>query len=158
MHMDGHCNVLFVCHGNICRSPMAESYFTWLVRTQCLADKFTISSAATHTDELGNAPHFGTRQKLAQEGIPLVPHRARLLTRRDGEIYDYILGMDAENARHMRRILGDCRAKTALLLDFTNHPRAIADPWYTGNFDETFSDIEEGCRAFLEMLSKGAGQ
>lgn len=150
--MKQHYKVLFVCHGNICRSPMAESYFTYLVHRRGLADHFSISSAATHTDELGNPPHFGTRQKLEREGIPLVPHRARLLTKKDGETYDYILGMDAENARHMRRILGNCRAKVALLLDFTDHPRAIADPWYTGNFDETYSDIVKGSIAFLDSL------
>ena len=146
--------VLFVCHGNICRSPMAESCFTRLVEEAGLSDAFVISSAATHPDELGNPPHRGTREKLAREGIALVPHRARLLTRGDGDRYDYILGMDEENARHMRRILGDCRAQVALLLDFTDRPRAIADPWYTGNFDETFSDICEGCNAFLNKLRR----
>lgn len=133
---------------------MAESYFTRLVKERGLAQRFTISSAATHTDELGNPPHAGTREMLAREGIPLVPHRARLLTREDGARYDYILGMDGENARYMRRILGECSARIALLLDFTAHPRAIADPWYTGNFDETFADIAEGCAAFLEYLQK----
>ena len=99
-------NVLFVCHGNICRSTMAESVFTDLINRRGLSKKFAISSAATHTDELGNPPHYGTREKLRRENIPLVPHRARLLTRADGEMYDYIIGMDEENLRHMKRILG----------------------------------------------------
>ena len=131
---------------------MAESYFDFLIRQKGLDDWFSISSAATHTDELGNIPHYGTREKLTEKGIPLVPHRARLLMRQDGAEQDYILGMDTENLRHMRRILGDCRAHVGLLLDYTSHPRAIADPWYSGNFDETFSDISDGCNAFLEYL------
>ncbi len=147
-------SVLFVCHGNICRSPMAESYFTWLVGRKGLAQRFAISSAATHPDELGNPPHRGTREKLAEEGIPLIAHRARLLERADGERCDFILGMDAENLRHMHRILGDCRAKVGLLLDDAPHPRAIADPWYTGDFDATFADVAEGCRTFLEKLQR----
>ena len=150
--MKDRLKILFVCHGNICRSPMAESYFTWLVRDQGLSDRFLIASAATRTDEIGNPPHYGTREKLAREGIPLVPHRARLLTRADGDAFDFIFGMDEENMRDMRRILGACPARVALLLGETLHPRAIADPWYTGNFDETFSDIAEGCRAFLASL------
>lgn len=152
--MKKHCSVLFVCHGNICRSPMAESYFIDLIAKKGLGEQFTVSSAATHTDELGNPPHYGTREKLAREHIPLVPHRARLLTREDGEKYDFILGMDEANVRNMRRILGDHSAKTGLLLDFSDRPRAIADPWYTGNFDVTFSDIAEGCTAFLGYLIK----
>ena len=92
---------------------------------------------------------------MREVNIPLVPHRARLLTRADGEYYDLIIGMDAENARHMRRILGDCRAKVCLLLDFTDHPRAIADPWYTGNFDATYADVCEGCAALLNALTEG---
>ena len=91
--------------------------------------------------------------KLQEQNIPIVQHRARLLTRADGELYDFIIGMDEENLRHMRRILGAAyEAKISLLLDYTSHSRAIADPWYTGNFDETFSDISEGCNAFLEYL------
>ena len=152
--MNQSIRVLFVCLGNICRSPMAESYFAWLVGQRGLSDRFSISSAATHSDALGNPPHRGTREKLTREGISLIPHRARLLTREDGERYDYILGMDEENARHMRRILGECSARVALLLDFTERPRAIADPWFTGNFDETFSDIREGCSAFLAYLER----
>ena len=148
-------NVLFVCHGNICRSTMAESVFTDLVNRRGLSKKFAISSAATHADELGNPPHYGTREKLRRENIPLVPHRARLLTRADGEMYDYIIGMDEENLRHMKRILGTVyEGKISLLLDYSSHPRAIADPWYTGNFDATYDDVREGCEAFLAWLQR----
>ena len=148
-------NVLFVCHGNICRSTMAESVFTDLVNRRGLSKKFAISSAATHADELGNPPHYGTREKLRRENIPLVPHRARLLTRDDGEKYDYIIGMDEENLRHMKRILGTAyEGKNSLLLDYSSHPRAIADPWYTGNFDATYDDVREGCEAFLAWLQR----
>lgn len=148
-------NVLFVCHGNICRSTMAESVFTDLVNRRGLSKKFAISSAATHADELGNPPHYGTREKLRRENVPLVPHRARLLTRDDGEKYDYIIGMDEENLRHMKRILGTAyEGKNSLLLDYSSHPRAIADPWYTGNFDATYDDVREGCEAFLAWLQR----
>lgn len=146
--------VLFVCHGNICRSTMAESVLSFMVKQRGWEDRFEISSAATHTDEIGNPPHYGTREKLRREGIPLIPHRARLLTERDGMYYDYIIGMDAENARCMRRILVDCAAKVCLLLDFSSDPRPIADPWYTGNFDETYTDICEGCTCFLDGLTE----
>ena len=146
--------VLFVCHGNICRSPMAESVFTALIQERGMGEKFEIGSAATHADELGNPPHRGTREKLQRVGIPLVPHRARLLTRADGAYYHEIVGMDAENARHMRRILGDCPAKVHLLLDDTAHPREVADPWYTGDFDAAYRDIAEGCSALLERLMR----
>ena len=146
--------VLFVCHGNICRSTLAESVFTHMVRERGLAELFDISSATTPTDEVGNPPLPGTQAKLRVVRMPLVPHRARLLTRSDGAYYDYIIGMDGENARHMRRILGDCRAKVCLLLDFTGSPRPIADPWYTGNFDETYDDVTEGCAAFLDRISE----
>ena len=148
-------NILFVCHGNICRSPMAESVFTFLVRKKGMEHEVFCASAAAHTDEIGNAPHYGTREKLRKEGIPLVPHRARLLTHADGEAFDYIVGMDGENMRHMRRILGGCRAKVCLLLDGTAHPRPIADPWYTGDFDETYRDVTEGCTALLHALTEG---
>lgn len=116
-----------------------------------LSGKVFAASAATHPDELGNPPHYGTVRKLREENIPLVPHRARLLNFSDEEKYDYIIGMDQENLRHMRRILGP-RDNLYLLMDFTGRPRAIADPWYTGNFDETFEDIREGLDAFFAFL------
>ena len=145
--------ILFVCHGNICRSPMAESVMSYLISERALEGEIIVSSAAAHTDEIGNSPHIGTRRKLADEGIPLVPHRARLMTREDGEEYDLLVGMDAYNVRDMCRIVGEKNAtKVRMLLDGTSHPRPIADPWYTGNFEETYRDVVEGCTALLEQL------
>ncbi len=147
--------ILFVCHGNICRSPMAQSVFASLLSRENLNGKVGVDSAAAHTDEIGNPPHRGTVEKLKAERIALIPHRARLLTRRDGEKYDFIIGMDEANVRDIRRIVGDgARAKVCKLLDFTARPRAIADPWYTGDFDATFSDVAEGCRALLAYLKE----
>lgn len=146
--------ILFVCHGNICRSTMAESVFAHILKKHGVRN-VTVSSAATHSDEIGNPPHRGTREKLAREGVPLIPHRARLLTRADGERYDFIIGMDAENLRHIRRILGESHAaEIALLLDYASRPRAIADPWYTGDFDATYRDVTEGCEALYEELRR----
>jgi protein-tyrosine phosphatase len=144
--------VLFVCHGNICRSTMAESVFSHLLKKEVITN-IAVSSAATHTDEIGNPPHYGTREKLRREQIPLVPHRARLLQKSDAETYRFIVGMDEENLRHMHRILGaENQDKISLLLDYGVSPRPIADPWFTGNFDETYDDVLEGCRGLLLHL------
>ena len=130
---------------------MAESVFTALLAARGLKERVFVASAAAHTDTLGEPPHRGTREKLAREGIPLIPHRARLMAASDGERYDYLIGMDEWNVRDMRRIVGAKNAgKVCKLLDFSSRPRAIADPWYTGNFDETYDDIVEGCDALLE--------
>lgn len=148
--------ILFVCHGNICRSPMAESVLSKMIAERGLTEYVSVDSAAAHTDELGNPPHYGTREKLRKEGIPLVPHRARLMNRADGENYDFLIGMDDYNVRDMKRIVGERYAdKVKKLLDFTPHSRAIADPWYTGNFDETYRDVKEGCEALLAYLENG---
>ncbi len=145
--------VLFVCHGNICRSTMAEFVFYNEIKKRGLTDKLSVSSAATHTDEIGNPPHYGTIRKLKQVGVPIIPHRARLLTRNDGNHYDYVIGMDSENLYHMRRILGaEFYNKISLLLDYTATPRAIADPWYSGNFDDTYDDVVMGIQGFLSYL------
>lgn len=146
-------SILFVCHGNICRSTMAESVFADGIQKRGLGGKVAVSSAATHADELGNPPHIGTRRKLAQEGIASVPHRARLMREEDGERYDLLIGMDDENLRCMRAILkGRNSEKLSLLLDYTDHPRPIADPWYTGDFDATFADIAEGVEGLFRFL------
>ena len=148
-------SILFVCHGNICRSTMCESVMTHLVKQKNLADKIQIASAATHNDEIGNPPHYGTVTKLKQMGIPVVPHRAIRMTKADYDVYDYLIGMDTANIRNMTRITnGDPQGKIYKLLTFANASRDIADPWYTGNFDETYTDVMEGCTAFLDFLEK----
>ena len=145
--------VLFICHGNICRSPMAEFVMKDLVKKAGLASQFHIESAATSREEIGNPPHHGTVNKLRQVGIPLIPHRAVQMTKADYEKYDYLIGMDDWNIRNMLRIAGsDPDHKIRKLLSFTDSERDIADPWYTGNFDETYDDIIEGCEAFLHSL------
>ena len=145
--------VLFICHGNICRSTMCESVFVHMVQEAGLADKFVIDSAATSTEEIGNPPHWGTVNKLKQVGIALVPHRAKQIRAADYDKFDYIIGMDTANIRNLNRILkGDPKGKVYKLLSFAGLGRDIADPWYTGNFDETYSDIVEGCSGFLKYL------
>lgn len=146
--------VLFVCHGNICRSTMAESVLTYMVQQRGIAGQFYIDSAATSREEIGNPPHYGTRTKLQQMGIPLVPHRARQMTRQDYGTYDYLIGMDTANIRNMTRIAGgaDPEQKIYKLLSFAGSGRDVADPWYTGDFEATFRDVKNGCEAFLEYL------
>ncbi len=147
--------ILFVCHGNICRSTMAESVMTHIVKQHNLDSQFHIFSAATSREEIGNTPHYGTVGKLRSLGIPLVPHRAVQMTRDDYKKYDYLIGMDQMNIRNMMRIVGsDDEHKVVKLLDFGKNPRDIADPWYTGNFDVTYDDILEGCEALLEYLKR----
>ena len=148
--------VLFICHGNICRSPMAQYVMQHLVNERGLTDCFYIDSAATSTEEIGNRVHHGTRGKLREMGIPCGDHRAVQLKRSDYEKYDYLIGMDDWNMRNMRRILGeDTEGKVYRLLDFTERKGAdIADPWYTGNFDVTYDDVLEGCEALLEHIMK----
>ena len=147
--------VLFICHGNICRSPMAEMYFTHLVCQHNLEHEFFVASAATSREEIGNGIHRGTRNKLAQMGIPCGEHRAVQMTRADYDSYDYLIGMDEANIRNMQRITGgDPDGKMHLLLSFAGRSGSIADPWYTGNFDETFRDVAEGCNALLQHIRK----
>ena len=145
--------VLFICHGNICRSPMAEFVMKDLVAKAGLSDKFEIASAATSTEEIGNPPHRGTVAKLREVGIPVVAHRARQVRRAEYGDWDHIVYMDAENARDLRRIFGDDPdGKITRLLDWTERPGDVADPWYTGNFDATYRDVLAGCTAMLEQL------
>ncbi len=145
--------ILFICHGNICRSTMAESVMTELVHRAGRGAEFLIDSAATSTEEIGNPPHRGTVEKLKQEGVPLVPHRARQVKAAEYEAWDHIVYMDAENARGLRRIFkADPEQKVMRLLDWTSRPDDVADPWYTGNFDATYRDVLAGCKAMLEKL------
>ena len=145
--------ILFVCLGNICRSPMAEFVFRDMVQKQGLGDRFSVASAATSTEELGNPVHPGTQRRLAREGISTRGKTAVQLTRRDYQRYDYLIGMEQRNLSGMLRILGsDPAGKVHRLLDFTDRPRDIADPWYTGDFDRTYDDVVEGCRGLLAHL------
>lgn len=145
--------ILFVCHGNICRSTLAESVFTHKVNILGLGEQFMIDSFATSTEEIGNPPHRGTVNKLREVGIPLVPHRAKQITMSDYEQFDYIIGMDTANIRNLNRILkGDPEGKVYKFLTFAGAGRDIADPWYTGDFDETYKDVVEGCDGFIAYL------
>ena len=145
--------ILFVCHGNICRSTMAESVFTHMVQQRHIDHLFEIDSAATSREEIGNGPHYGTVNKLRQVGIPVVPHRAVQMTKADYEYYDYLIGMDSANIRNMNRIAGgDPDGKIYKLLSFEGSGRDVADPWYTGDFDSTYRDVVEGLEGFLEFL------
>ncbi|MBE5882132.1 MAG: low molecular weight phosphotyrosine protein phosphatase [Lachnospiraceae bacterium] len=147
--------VLFICHGNICRSTMAESVMTHIVNQNHIAHLFEIGSAATSREEIGNGPHYGTVGKLRQVGIPVVPHRAVQMTQADYEYYDYLIGMDTANIRNMNRIAGgDPEGKIYKLLTFADSGRDVADPWYTGDFDATYRDVVQGCEAFLSYLRR----
>lgn len=144
--------ILFVCHGNICRSPMAEFIMKDLVRKAHRENDFEIASAATSTEEIGNPVYPPARRKLAEHGIRCDGHAARQITRCDYDYYDMIIGMDSYNLRNMRRIFGDdIEGKISLLMDFTSRPGDVADPWYTGNFDATWRDCLEGCEALLKI-------
>ena len=147
--------ILFICHGNICRSTMAESVMTHLIKENNLQSTISVDSAATSTEEIGNPPHHGTVRKLKEVGIPVVPHRARQMKKQDYAEYDYLIGMDDWNIRNMNRIAGgDPEHKIRKLLEFAGSTRDIADPWYTGNFDATYADVREGCEAMLVKLAE----
>lgn len=149
--------VLFICHGNICRSPMAEFVMKDLVRKAELAEEFSIASAATSTEEIGNPIYPPARRKLAEHGIVCAGKTARQLRREDYDRFDLLIGMDGANLRNMRRICGgDPEGKLSLLLDWTGHPGDVADPWYTGDFEATWRDVFAGCQALLVHLTKEA--
>ena len=145
--------ILFVCHGNICRSPMAEFVMKWLVKEAGREGEFEIASAATSTEEIGNPVYPPARRKLAEHGISSAGKLARQITRRDYQYYDLIVGMDQWNLRNMRRMLGgDPDDKICLLMDYTDRPGDVADPWYTGDFEATWRDVLEGCEGMLEKI------
>lgn len=147
--------ILFVCHGNVCRSPMAEFVMKDLVKKAGLEKEFCSESAATSTEELGNPVHRGTRRKLAEHGISCEGKTARQLKNSDYEKYDLLIGMDQANLRNMYRICGgDFADKMHLLLDYTDRPGEVADPWYTGDFEATWQDVLDGCRGLLRELTK----
>ena len=145
--------ILFVCHGNICRSTMAQFVMEELARRAGRAGEFVGDSAAPSRGERGNPPHHGTVDKLRREGVPVGSHRARQLRRDEYDVWDHIIYMDAENARGVSRILGgDPEGKVSRLLDWAGSPRDVADPWYTGDFDATYRDVLAGCEALLAAL------
>ncbi len=145
--------VLFVCHGNICRSPMAEFIMKNLVEKAGCSKDFEIASAATSAEEIGNPVYPPARSKLEEHGIDCSGKRARQLSQADYEKYDLLIGMDRANLRNMHRICGGDKAgKIRLLLEYTGHPGDVADPWYTRDFDATWRGVEAGCLGLLEHL------
>ena len=147
--------ILFVCHGNICRSPMAEFVMKDLVQKAGLASEFSIASAATSTEEIGNPVYPPARRKLAEHGIGCAGKTARQLTRRDYSAYDLLIGMDGMNIRNMQRICGgDPQGKIHRMMEYAGSNRDVADPWYTDDFDAAWRDIEAGCRGLLAQLQR----
>lgn len=145
--------VMFVCHGNICRSPMAEFLLKDMVDKRGIADRFIIESAATTNEEIGNPVYPGTRKRLAREGISVDGKFAKRLRRDDYDKFDLIIGMDEENMRDMKRLFGgDPDGKVYKMMEFAGIDRDVADPWYTGDFEATYDDIYEGCIGLLSFL------
>ena len=153
--MQGKIKILFICHGNICRSPMAEFVMKKLAEDAGLTEDYHIESAATSTEEIGNPVYPPARRKLAEHGISCAGKTARQIRRQDYESYDYLIGMDEANLRNMKRVFGgDPDHKVSLLMDYTGHPRTVADPWYTGDFESTWDDVLEGCTALLAHIEE----
>ncbi len=145
--------VMFVCHGNICRSPMAEFLLKDMVEKRGISDRFIIESAATTNEEIGNPVYPGTRKRLAREGISVDGKFAKRLRRDDYDKFDLIIGMDEENMRDMKRLFGgDSDGKVYKMMEFAGIDRDVADPWYTGDFEATYDDIYEGCIGLLSFL------
>lgn len=145
--------ILFVCHGNICRSPMAEFVMKDMAQKAGVSATLQIASAATSTEEIGNGVYPPVRRLLAAQGIDCTAKRARQLTKADYAAYDYLVGMDEANRRNMQRICGgDPEGKISLLLEFARRGDAIADPWYSGDFETTWNDVQQGCTALLAQI------
>ena len=146
-------NILFVCHGNICRSTMAQFVFADMVKRRRIDHLFIIDSAATSREEIGNPPHHGTVRKCREKGVPVLPHYAVQMTKADYDRYDYIIGMDTWNIRNILRIIGsDPENKVRKLLEFADCNDDIDDPWYTGDFETTYQDVTRGCEGLLSAV------
>ena len=147
--------IIFVCLGNICRSPMAEFVMKDIVEKAGLSHEFEIASEATSTYEIGNPVYPPARQKLAEHGIDCKGKTARQITKKDYDYYDYIVAMDQSNIRNLKNMLNnDPQGKISLLMDYTSRPADVADPWYTGDFQATWDDVSEGCEALLKFIMK----
>ncbi len=144
--------ILFVCHGNICRSPMAEFLMKELVREKGLENEFYIESAATSREEIGNGVYPPVKKILQARGIDCSKKRARQMTGADYDSFDYIICMDSYNLSNIARIVEDKEKKVCRLLDYTNNPHDVADPWYTGDFTTTEKEVEQGCGALLKHI------
>ena len=145
--------IMFVCHGNICRSTMAEFVLKDMVKKQNIEDNFFINSSATSRDAIGSDIHYGTKNILTQNNIPFTKRKAVQFTAKDYDIYDYIICMDTENVKNTIKIIGkDINNKISKLLDFTDDARDVKDPWYTNNFQETYNDVLNGCKGILDKI------
>ena len=150
---DNRMRILFICHGNICRSTMAQCVMQYLVDERGLAGRFVIDSAATTNEEIGMPIYPPARDKLKAEGVPIVPHRARRIQPGEDGEWDLIICMDEENVRHLRRILGEGGMdKVRKLLSYVGEQGSVADPWYTGDFEATYRDVLRGCTALLDAV------
>lgn len=146
--------ILFVCHGNICRSPLAEFLMKELVESKGLQNNFYIESAATSTEEIGNGVYPPVKRILKSRGIDCSDKHARQMSRADYDKFDYIVCMDSKNLRNMGYIAADAQGKYSRLLDYTNNPHDVADPWYSGDFATTECEVEKGCQALLDYILK----
>lgn len=147
--------ILFICHGNICRSPMAEFIMKALVKEAGLEGAFEIASAATSREEIGNPLYPPARRTLQKHGIPMTLHAARQVTRADYEHYDRLIAMERYNLLNLRPAVGhDPKKKVSLLMNYTQRPGDVADPWYTGDFETAYRDILEGCQGLLKALKE----